>query len=64
MPVRASTQGAVRADSAQHIGPPTEAWEAERIEWVPIADIRRLIDKRDIVGGTSMNALLYILTEV
>lgn len=52
-----------RADTAQHIGPPTEPWEAERIEWVPISEIRRLIDKRDIVSGTSMNALLYLLTE-
>ncbi|WP_113704974.1 NUDIX hydrolase [Nonomuraea lactucae] len=52
-----------RADSATHIGPPTEGWEAERIEWVPITDIRRLIDKRDIVSGTSMAALLYVLAE-
>jgi 8-oxo-dGTP pyrophosphatase MutT (NUDIX family) len=52
------------ADSSQHIGPPTEAWEAERIEWVPLTDIRRLIDKHDIVSGTSMNALLYVLSEV
>ncbi|MEV6860081.1 NUDIX domain-containing protein [Streptosporangium subroseum] len=53
-----------RAGGATHIGPPTEAWEAERIEWVPLADIRRLIDKRDILCGTSMAALLYILTEL
>ena len=53
-----------RADGAPHIGPPAEAWEAERIEWVPLTDIRRLIDKRDIVCGTSMTALLYVLTEV
>ncbi|MEV0233642.1 NUDIX domain-containing protein [Nonomuraea sp. NPDC050786] len=48
-----------RADSAQYIGPPTEAWETERVEWVPITDIRRLIDERDIVSGTSMNARLH-----
>ncbi|MDA0638036.1 NUDIX domain-containing protein [Nonomuraea sp. MCN248] len=53
-----------RADSARHIGPPTEPWEAERVEWVPCSEIRRLIDKRDLVCGTSMNALLYLLTEV
>lgn len=52
-----------RADGARHIGPPSEAWEAERVEWVPLADVRRLIDKRDIVSGTTMNALLYVLTE-
>ncbi|WP_433359171.1 NUDIX hydrolase [Streptosporangium sp. CA-115845] len=53
-----------RAEGATHIGPPTEEWEAERIEWVPLADIRRLIDKRDIVSGTSMAALLYTLTDL
>ncbi|MET8052459.1 NUDIX hydrolase [Streptosporangium sp. NPDC005286] len=53
-----------RADGATYIGPPTEEWEAERIEWVPLADIRRLIDKRDIVSGTSMAALLYTLTDL
>ncbi|WP_049566691.1 NUDIX hydrolase [Nonomuraea sp. SBT364] len=52
------------ADSARRIGPPTEPWEAERVEWVPLSDIRRMIDKRDIVSGTSMSALLYALTEV
>ncbi|MEV6866283.1 NUDIX hydrolase [Streptosporangium subroseum] len=52
-----------RADSATYTGPPTEAWEAERVEWVPLADIRELVGKGDIVSGTSMAALLYVLTE-
>jgi 8-oxo-dGTP pyrophosphatase MutT (NUDIX family) len=51
------------ADEATYIGPPTEAWESERIEWVPLAEIRRMIDKRDIVGGTTIAALLYLLTD-
>ncbi|MFE0150885.1 NUDIX domain-containing protein [Nonomuraea sp. NPDC059007] len=51
-----------RADSATYIGPPTEGWEAERIEWVALADVRRLIGKGDVVSGTSMAALLYLLT--
>lgn len=50
-----------RADSATKIGEPTEAHEAETIDWVPLADVRRLIDKRDIVSGTTMVALLYLL---
>jgi 8-oxo-dGTP pyrophosphatase MutT (NUDIX family) len=52
-----------RADGATLIGPPTDGWESERIEWVPLGDVRRLIDKRDIVGGTTIVALLYALTE-
>ncbi|NRQ37185.1 NUDIX hydrolase [Nonomuraea sp. NN258] len=52
-----------RADTATHIGPPSDPWEAERIEWVPLSDIRKLIDGGEIVCGTSMSALLYLLTE-
>ncbi|MEW9532881.1 NUDIX hydrolase [Microbispora sp. NPDC049125] len=52
-----------RADESTHIGVPTEPWESERIDWVPLTDIRRLIDKRDIVSGTTLAALLYVLTE-
>ena len=52
------------ADGAIHIGAPSEDWESERIEWVPLGDMRRLIDKRDIVSGTTMVALLYVLTDL
>jgi 8-oxo-dGTP pyrophosphatase MutT (NUDIX family) len=51
-----------RADSATYVGPPTEDWESERIEWIPLAEVRGLIDKRDIVSGTTLVALLYALT--
>jgi 8-oxo-dGTP pyrophosphatase MutT (NUDIX family) len=50
-----------RADSADYIGPPVDGFESERVEWVPLDDIRRLIDKRDIVTGTTLVALLYVL---
>ncbi|MDP9843933.1 hypothetical protein [Streptosporangium lutulentum] len=46
-----------------NIGPPTKAWEAERIEWVPLADRRESVGKSDIVSGTSMATLLYVLTD-
>jgi 8-oxo-dGTP pyrophosphatase MutT (NUDIX family) len=52
-----------RADGATYIGPPSEDWESERIDWVPLSDVRRLIDTRDIVSGTSIAALLYVLTD-
>ncbi|GGS57858.1 NUDIX hydrolase [Planobispora rosea] len=52
-----------RAGTAVRIGPPTDPWEAERIEWVPLSGVRDLIAKGDIVGGTSVAALLYVLTE-
>ncbi|MFF5227322.1 NUDIX hydrolase [Dactylosporangium sp. NPDC000521] len=53
-----------RADSAEYIGPPVDGFESERVEWVPLDDIRRLIDKRDIVTGTTLVALLYFLVNV
>ncbi|SFO91047.1 NUDIX domain-containing protein [Actinomadura madurae] len=46
------------ADGATHVGPPAEDWEAERIDWIPLADIRGLVEAGDIVSGTSMAALL------
>lgn len=48
-----------RADGATRIGAPAEDWEAERIEWVPLADVPQLVARQEIVSGTSMAALLY-----
>lgn len=52
-----------RADGADHIGPPEDDYESDRIAWIPMTDIRRLIDKRQIVAGTTLAALLYLLTD-
>ncbi|MFI9594050.1 NUDIX domain-containing protein [Nonomuraea sp. NPDC052265] len=52
-----------RADSATHIGPPSDPWEAERIEWVHLSGIRRLVDAGQIVCATTLSALLYLLVE-
>lgn len=52
-----------RAEGATHLGLPTEDWESERVDWVPLTDVRRMIDKREIVSGTTMAALLYVLTD-
>jgi ADP-ribose diphosphatase len=51
-----------RADTATLIGPPTEAFESERIDWVPLADVPGLIARREIVSGTTAVALLCLLT--
>ncbi|GIL29039.1 NUDIX hydrolase [Actinocatenispora comari] len=52
-----------RADGADHIDPPEDAFESDRIAWIPLADIRSLIDKRHIVAGTTLAALLYLLSK-
>lgn len=51
------------ADGARHIGPPADDWEAERIEWVPLTDVRALVEKGKIVSGTSMAALLLAASQ-
>jgi 8-oxo-dGTP pyrophosphatase MutT (NUDIX family) len=50
-----------RADAATYIGPAVDGFESERVEWVPLEAVRGLIDKRDVVTGTTLVALLYIL---
>ncbi|MCF6467525.1 NUDIX hydrolase [Nonomuraea sp. MG754425] len=52
-----------RAESATRIGPPSDPWEAERVEWVPLANIRKLIGSGEIVCGTTLSALLYLFVE-
>jgi 8-oxo-dGTP pyrophosphatase MutT (NUDIX family) len=52
-----------RADGADRIGEPQDAFESDRIEWVPLDDIRGLIDKQHIVAGTTLAALLLLLAD-
>jgi hypothetical protein len=52
-----------RADGADHIGEPEDALESDRIEWVPLDDIRGLIGKQHIVAGTTLAALLLLLAD-
>ncbi len=51
-----------RTDEAAHVGDPADGFESERIEWVPLADIRALIAGGHITSGTTVAALLYLLT--
>lgn len=51
-----------RADGATYVSEPEDGFESERIDWIPLANIRALIDKRDIVAATTLVALLYLLT--
>jgi 8-oxo-dGDP phosphatase len=52
-----------RADGAERIGPPTDITEAERIAWVPLAEVRSLISAGEIVNGTTLIGLLHVLAE-
>jgi 8-oxo-dGTP pyrophosphatase MutT (NUDIX family) len=46
-----------RAESATHIGP---RGEADRVSWIPLSGVRKLIDNGDIVCGTTLSSLLYV----
>ncbi|NJQ07596.1 NUDIX hydrolase [Streptomyces lonarensis] len=52
-----------RADGATYVGPPTEQNESDRIEWIPLADVRGMIDRREIVSSGSLVGLLYVLMD-
>jgi len=47
------------ADGATYIGPPTDVFESERIEWVPLDKARRLIAEGRVQDGLSLTALLW-----
>ena len=49
------------ATGARHAGEPADTWESERVEWVPLGDVGRLIRSGEIVDGMSLVALLYVL---
>lgn len=52
-----------RADEATYVGPPTEKNESDRVEWIPLADVRDMIDRHEIVGSGSLVGLLYVLMD-
>jgi hypothetical protein len=50
-----------RANGATYQGGPIDVNEADRIEWVPMADIGRLIDEGALSDGPSLVGLLHVL---
>ena len=49
------------ADSAEPVGPPTDPAESERVEWVPVDAVRRLVAGHEVPDGLSLTALLWWL---
>ena len=52
------------AAGATHVGEPTDVNEAERIEWVPLDELRRLARAGEVRDGLSLTAVLYALAFV
>ena len=49
------------ADGATHVGEPTDAGESERIEWVPLNEVRRIVRDNEMLDGLSFTAMAYAL---
>lgn len=49
------------ADGAQHEGEPADASEAERVEWLPVDEVRALALGGGIRDGLSLTAVLHAL---
>jgi hypothetical protein len=49
------------ADGATYVGEPSDTGESERVEWVSIPDLRRLVQDEQMLDGLSLTAILYAL---
>ncbi|MET0894687.1 MAG: NUDIX hydrolase [Acidimicrobiia bacterium] len=49
------------ADGATHEGDPTDPGEAERVEWVPVDEVRALVQRGEMLDGLSLTAVLWAL---
>ena len=45
----------------EHVGEPTDAEEAGRVEWVPLARVMELAARGELLGAGTLVALLYYL---
>jgi 8-oxo-dGTP pyrophosphatase MutT (NUDIX family) len=46
------------ADGATRTGPAADAFESERIEWVPLREVPELITRQEIISSSTITALL------
>ena len=48
-------------DGATHVGEPSDPSESERVVWVPLDDVRRLVAEGAVHDGLTLTALLWLL---
>jgi 8-oxo-dGTP pyrophosphatase MutT (NUDIX family) len=51
-----------RTGSATYMGEPSDPSESERVEWVPVEDVRRLVADGGVPDGLTLTALLWAMT--
>jgi hypothetical protein len=57
-----SAHSIYRADKAERIGSPEDDFESDGVSWVPLASVPSLVGRGDITSGTTLAALLYVIT--
>jgi 8-oxo-dGTP pyrophosphatase MutT (NUDIX family) len=50
-----------QANGAVYTGPPTDDFESDKVDWLSLGDVPSLIRDRQIVAGTTLSALLFVL---
>jgi hypothetical protein len=48
-------------DGATYVGEPTDPGESERIEWVPIDEVRAIVRRGEMPDGLSLTSVCYAL---
>ena len=51
------------ADGATHEGEPRDRTEVERVEWLPVAEVRSLVGTGDLADGLSVSGLALTLAK-
>lgn len=49
------------SQGATHVGEPSDPSEADRVEWVPVEEVRRLVAAGDVLDGLSLTGLTWWL---
>jgi 8-oxo-dGDP phosphatase len=52
-----------RADGARRVAEPTERNESDRVEWIPLGDIRGMIARREIVSSATLVGVMALLLD-
>ncbi|MEP7053667.1 MAG: NUDIX hydrolase [Actinomycetota bacterium] len=51
-----------QAAGAEYVGEPVDVSESERVDWMPVHELRSRIGRGELLDGLSLTALLYALT--
>jgi len=55
-----ATHHAFYSEAAEHVGPPEDAFESDRIDWIPLKNIPGMIAAGEIRAANTVAALLFL----